>query len=218
MIFSGRTGWYPGLMISLRRVFAVECLSSTSEGQGLCDARRELGFRTRHMRLLVKDRTRIKARPSNICTPRRSTLHSGILPRTHLRAAMPHRTLLSLSLAFLFVLLLHTPLAAAAPRAVPHQEREADDDDFFAEFTRPRAGDVLVTGSVAEVSWRTGTGEGHVMLEVAEGDPDLRHFVYVDCKLPSPSPYPLMPPFFSLAHLYSLTPIRKGRTPRLRQD
>lgn len=149
-------------------------------------------------------------RTAKIDSPQRNS------PATHLRAAMPRRTLLSLPLALLFLLLLHTPLTAAAPRAVPRQEREAD-DDFFAEFTRPRAGDVLVTGSVAEVSWRTGDGGGQVMLEVAEGDPELRHFVYVDCKLPYPCiALSLLPS--SLAHLYPLTPTRKGRAPRLRQD
>lgn len=101
---------------------------------------------------------------------------------------MPHRTLLPLSLPLLVLLLLiHTPLTTAAPRVGPRQEPEAD-DDFFAEFTRPRAGDTLVTGSVAEVSWRTGDGGGHVMLEVAEGDPELRHFVYVDCEPLLPLP------------------------------
>lgn len=94
---------------------------------------------------------------------------------------MPHRTLLTLPLALLFLVLTHTSLTAASPRAVPRQEPEGD-DDFFAEFIRPREGDVLVTGSVVEVSWRTGDGGGQVIFEVAEGDPELRHFVYVDCK------------------------------------
>ena len=85
------------------------------------------------------------------------------------------------------LLLIHALLTAAVPTPGPqtHQPRNessASPGGSFAEFTRPRKGDTLVTGSVAEVRWEAGKWDGTVMLEVAEGHSELKNFVYVDCE------------------------------------
>lgn len=85
------------------------------------------------------------------------------------------------------LLVAYALLAAAAPTSAPqtHQPRNessASPGHSLAEFTRPREGDTLVTGSVAKVRWEAQEWDGTVMLEVAEGHSELKNFVYVDCE------------------------------------
>ncbi|KAL2112701.1 hypothetical protein VUR80DRAFT_6728 [Thermomyces stellatus] len=91
---------------------------------------------------------------------------------------------LSLLVAFL---LFHALVTAAIPTPISgaqirKNESSASEGGFFAEFTRPREGDTLVTGSVAEVRWETLEWDGAAMLEVAKGDGEAGHFIYVDCE------------------------------------
>ena len=87
---------------------------------------------------------------------------------------------------FLFTLLLiKTCLVSTALTSVsPRNGSSVSEDDFFAEITKPRDGDTLVTGSAAQVRWKTGRGDGQVMLEVADGRGEMEKFVYVECALP----------------------------------
>lgn len=85
------------------------------------------------------------------------------------------------------LLLAYALLTAAVPTPVPqiHESRNEDSassGDSLAEFTRPREGATLVTGSVAEVRWETQEWDGTVILEVAKGHSELKNFVYVDCE------------------------------------